>query len=60
MNRNIINYSTAGGASWGSPLAPGSFYLVPNAREINTTKTKTKKPLTQKSLQNPAQRNNLS
>jgi hypothetical protein len=52
MNRNIINYSTAGGASWGSPLAPGSFYLVPNAREINTTKTKTKKPLTQKSLQN--------
>jgi hypothetical protein len=45
MNRNIIDHSTAGGASWGSPLAPGSFYLVANLREINRTKTETKNHL---------------
>ena len=45
MNWNIIDHSTAGGASWGSQLAPGSFYLVANLREINRTKTKPKNHL---------------
>src|SRR5271165_4673313 len=45
MNQKIIDHSTAGGASWGSQLAPGSFYLVANPREINRTKTKTKNHL---------------
>ena len=45
MNRKIIDHSTAGGASWGSQLAPGSFYLVANLRESNRTKTKTKNHL---------------
>jgi hypothetical protein len=52
MNWNIIDHSTAGGASWGSQLAPGSFYLVANLREINRTKNKTKKTFTQLNLQN--------
>jgi len=43
---------TAGGASLGSPLAPGSFYLAAESRDIEQTKTKTKKTLTQISLQN--------
>ena len=45
MNRKIIDHSTAGGASWGSQLAPGSFYLVANLRESNRTKTKPKNHL---------------
>ena len=45
MNWNIIDHSTAGGASWDSQLAPGSFYLVANLREINRTKTKPKNHL---------------
>ena len=45
MNRKIIDHSTAGGASWGSQLAPGSFYLVANLRESNRTKTEPKNHL---------------
>jgi len=52
MNWKITDHSTAGGASWGSQLAPGSFYLAANLRESNRTKTKPKKPFTQLSLQN--------
>lgn len=51
MNQDA-NHLTAGGASLGSPLAPGSFYLATKTRDIEQTKTKTKKPLTQISLQN--------
>src|SRR5271154_5438445 len=34
------DHLTAGGASWGSKLAPCSFYLVPVTREVTTTKPK--------------------
>jgi hypothetical protein len=36
MSGNITNHLTAGGASWGSPLAPGSFYLAAKKAENQT------------------------
>jgi len=36
MNGNFNDHLTAGGASWGSPLAPGSLYLVAKAQENKT------------------------
>jgi len=52
MNWGSANNFTAGGASWGSPLAPGSFNFKPEGWKTKTTKTKPKKPFTQLSLQN--------
>jgi hypothetical protein len=52
MNRKLTTIQPLGARAGGSPLAPSSFYLVANPRENKTTKTETKKPFTQLSLQN--------
>jgi len=54
MSWNSANYFTAGGASWGSPLAPGSFYFAAKRAGNQTNQNQNKKPFTQLSLQNPA------
>ena len=45
MNRKLTTIQPLGARAGGSPLAPSSFYFVPNARETKTTKTKTKKTI---------------
>jgi hypothetical protein len=56
MNRKLTTIQPLGARAGGSPLAPSSFYLVANPRENKTTKTETKKPFTQLSLQNQPSR----